>query len=448
MKPSSSRSKNLVYQLNAHLSKLKNSLDKGQFQTWSHQKKQYLILRILRLIRRLKTSGVKIAGALGIAVASCLSMQAQTMYGDPFTGPCTSNPFDGLSLYEFDETSSIYQRQPLSGDLDNDGDQDLLVISLEDGEGSSGYFLQYFENQNGSFVELTGEDNPLMIFNDEFANSGASPFFNFSLGDATLNGRLDLVLGEFKGEVICYSNTPDGFVPPEESQKDFGTLNGEDFASVKFANLDADCEKEIVITRTLSFNSGEETDNGITVFDLVDGSYTPSPDMAAMFDNIEVGNTTIYSPYFADLSGDGVDEAIFVALNGSESKVEINYYAKDVDGNYVLQFDEEDPFSNFDFGDNESENSPIFDFGDLDGDDSLNMYVGLKSENINDADSIDCISSPIAYEQDCLIDVAPAFTVPTMGQWGLIILNLLFVIFGISFFKERLNSFKQKIQEE
>ena len=95
------------------------------------------------------------------------------------------NPFDSILAYG---------GTPAFVDLDGDGDLDLV---LGDGYGD----LHAFVNENGSFTELTGPDNP---FAGIFTGYFSAPAFVDLDGD----GDLDLVTGNYYGTLASFERTP------------------------------------------------------------------------------------------------------------------------------------------------------------------------------------------------------------------------------------------------
>jgi hypothetical protein len=81
------------------------------------------------------------------------------------------------------------------GDLDGDGDQDLIV------GGSDGY-LNYFENISGNYI-LTLPHMNSSTGNPIYCGSYATP----QLVDLNIDGKLDLVIGEHYGNLNYFSNT-------------------------------------------------------------------------------------------------------------------------------------------------------------------------------------------------------------------------------------------------
>ncbi|MDJ0660630.1 MAG: cadherin domain-containing protein [Crocosphaera sp.] len=104
--------------------------------------------------------------------------------GGVFTQNNNANPFNG-NLYSVSLSEQNYH--PEFADIDNDGDLDAVV-------GKAHGKLYYYQNNNGSFIQLTGTNNP---FNDIDVGSDASP----TIGDINNDGYLDLWVGEDDGTI-------------------------------------------------------------------------------------------------------------------------------------------------------------------------------------------------------------------------------------------------------
>lgn len=99
----------------------------------------------------------------------------------------SADPFDGVDVGGF--------ARPAFADLDGDGDQDAVVGSTDGG-------LRVFFNDNGTFVEAVGIDNPLNGIN---VGGNSAPIFADVAGDATP----ELVVGALDGTVTTFQRVRD-----------------------------------------------------------------------------------------------------------------------------------------------------------------------------------------------------------------------------------------------
>ena len=137
-----------------------------------------------------------------------------------------SNPFDGVSLGG--------NTTPTLGDVDGDGDLDA-VFGTFDGT------IHYFENTGTAFapafIERTGIDNPFPTI--DFGQQSTP-----SLGDIDGDGDLDLVVGDLDGDFRLFENTGSAtapaFIERTGSANPFATTTSELYATPALADVDGD----------------------------------------------------------------------------------------------------------------------------------------------------------------------------------------------------------------
>lgn len=190
--------------------------------------------------------------------------------------------YQGLSSY------NIFMMAPTFGDLDNDGDKDMIV-------GDFNGRLNYFENTGGA-------GNPA-VFASNIALYGSIDIGNYAfpqLFDADNDGDLDLIIGTQTGKITYYKNTPISGAPNFVLQTaSFGGVDVKQFGfttgySVPFMYRDGIVTKLIV---------GSEMGN-IYLYNNIDGNLTGT------FNRVD---TNLYkindgarcAPFFEDITGDG-----------------------------------------------------------------------------------------------------------------------------------------------
>jgi hypothetical protein len=103
---------------------------------------------------------------------------------------------------------------PTTGDLDNDGDQDLLL-------GASDGRMYHFEN-----TALPGNPANMTFITPAFEDIDVGTYATPCLFDVDQNGRVDLLIGNRNGKISYYKNTSTGNSPVLELQtEDFGGVN-------------------------------------------------------------------------------------------------------------------------------------------------------------------------------------------------------------------------------
>ncbi|MBW4641514.1 MAG: VCBS repeat-containing protein [Goleter apudmare HA4340-LM2] len=248
-----------------------------------------------------------------------------------------------------------FNSKPTLADLDGDGDLDAVVGEF-DGT------LKYFQNNTlvpFTFVAATGSNNPLNSIDVDFYSA---PTFADLDGD----GDLDLVVGERNSTLLYYKNTGSATNPVYSQQtgsfNPFNSIDVRYFSTPTFADLDGDGDLDLVVgerNSTLLYykNTGSATN---PVYIQQTGSFNP-------FNGIDVG---LYStPTFADLDGDGDLDLVIGEEYGT-----LRYYKNTGSATnpvYSQQTGSFNPFNSIDVG---YFSTPTF--ADLDGDGDLDLVVG------------------------------------------------------------------------
>ena len=113
--------------------------------------------------------------------AGSMSFSLVTGGSDPFDGEDVGGPWN--------------QSAPAFVDIDNDGDQDCFIGA---GDGTMNYYRNTGSSSSATFVEQTGDDNPL----DVDVGSKSQPAFVDIDGD----GDYDCFIGEYHATINYYKN--------------------------------------------------------------------------------------------------------------------------------------------------------------------------------------------------------------------------------------------------
>lgn len=261
------------------------------------------------------------------------------------------NPFNAIDL--------SYASVPALGDLDADGDLDLLTGELDG-------VVRYFRNEGGAnfpiFAERTGSDNP---FNGIDVGTTSAP----SLADLDGDSDLDVLIGEYDGVFNYYLNTGNARFPGFSEQSDAANpLNGSDVGSYsRPAFIDVDMDGDLDVFSGLA-------DGTLRYFKNTGTVLAPLLVEQATIDNPLQGfDTGDYShPTFGDLDGDG-DLDTFIGGSNLSTAV-----AQNVTDQGLADFTEktgaENPLSVVLAGVGNNSSAPAL--GDLDADGDLDALVG------------------------------------------------------------------------
>ncbi len=251
----------------------------------------------------------------------------------------TDNPLNGFD-------GGTYS-SPTFADVDKDGDFDAFI-------GEKDGIINYFENDGGTFTEITGAANPLNGFDVGF---NSTPTF----ADVDGDGDLDAFIGEYDGNINYFENDSGTFTEITGAANPLNGVNVGYNSSPTFADVDKDGDFDAFIG---------EKDGIINYFENDGGTFTEITVAANPFNGFDVGDNS--SPTFADVDGDG-DLDAFIGETGGN----INYFEND-GGTFTEITGAANPFNGVNVG---SLSTPTF--ADVDGDGDLDAFIGEFDGNIN-----------------------------------------------------------------
>ncbi len=188
---------------------------------------------------------------------------------------------------------------PAFVDIDNDSDIDLFIANDLDGNApqKQNSRLHYFENQGTSTMpNFVGKSDNYLEVDREFEVS-YSPAF----ADLNNDGDFDLYLGGWNGKIIEYENigNADSAIFNRSNEEYFGIDVGSN-CTISFADMDNDSDLDLLL--------GEFS--GKLNYYMNAGSIS-NPDFVLQSDNYFSIQTGLYShPYLKDITNDGLIDLI------------------------------------------------------------------------------------------------------------------------------------------
>jgi hypothetical protein len=310
-----------------------------------------------------------VSGTLGGSFAYFEHSGAVTPTFTRLTG--AANPLDGQS--------GGFGASPTFGDLDGDGDADLVV-----GDFLGGFVS--FENVGHAtepvFSPLPEDANPLQ---GESTGGYAKP----SLGDLDGDGDLDLVAGAGSGAFLYFANVEGRMVEAVGSDNPLGSAE-EPGGGLRFpvlADLDGDEDLDLVVGR----RTPPDPLGGIEYYENTGSATNPVYVYRSGSENPVDGVTAPFStaPTFGDLDGDGNLDLMVGDSNGAFS-----YYrnlGSPTNSSFVLQSGASNPLDGVSVGGG-GRARPTF--GDLDGDGDLDLLSGRYDGNFVVYENVGSAANP------------------------------------------------------
>jgi hypothetical protein len=297
----------------------------------------FLQLKLQKLFNRLSKlqskTGIKLAGTAIALMLISTNLNAQVYVNE---GPISSPLSTDINIRFFSS--------PTAADLDDDGDDDLIVSNYSGGisvflnEGASGFV------NNGS---LNADGIPINI----------GDFPKTAVADLDNDSDLDLYIGDYYGNIKVFINDGTGiFSSAADLQADGINIDVGVFATPFFADIDGDSDLDLYIG---------EYNGSIKVFiNSGSGVFTAAGNMQA--NSVDIALGVLPQPTFYDLDGDS-DLDLFVGDVSGKIKVFSNNGTGVFSAQPDLQSSGVDiQFSNF--------SSPAF--LDMDNDGDADLLIG------------------------------------------------------------------------
>lgn len=206
---------------------------------------------------------------------------------------------DWLGMSQF--APNDYDFAPAFGDLDGDGDLDLLV-------GGFGGWFYHYENTAGAGnpMQMKYDADPFWLTIDPGISS--TPFIH----DVNRDGLPDLLVGERKGNVNYFKNrgTPTQFkFNSVEDVEKLGAIDVKIFGEVVGHASPAVAQTPDGLLLVVGNQDGK-----LEAYQLTDSTANPLPLVSKTWGNVDVGSRA--HPALADLDGDGLLEMVVGTQRG------------------------------------------------------------------------------------------------------------------------------------
>jgi uncharacterized protein (DUF2141 family) len=273
-----------------------------------------------------RTFVLDVVDASGAGLGAAVAPGLQAFVG--LTGG--ASPLSGLDVGSYSAPAFV--------DLNGDGRLDLVA-------GDSTGRLAAFSNTGSGFAALSGAANP---FNGIDVGLRSAPAFVDLDGD----GKLDLVVGNSRGEVFAYHNTGTGFAALIGADNPFSGIDVGSWAAPAFADLDGDGRLDLVVGN----NAGK-----LLAYHNSGSGFTPLIGAANPLSGIDAGYNS--APAFAEIDG---DMFLFVGNSGRSMTVYQNTGA-----GFAALPAADTPFGDADLG---RYTTPVF--ADINGDGAVDAVIG------------------------------------------------------------------------
>jgi len=289
-------------------------------------------------------------------------------FDDSATNPIAAVPVGGYPSAAF-------------GDVDGDGDLDLAIAE-------SGNIINYFEN-TGSAEVANFSATPSSLF-----SSFASSYYPaVDLQDIDGDGDIDLMVGNYDtGAVEAYENNNNSFTADNTIFSKVAISEG-GWPMPDAGDLDGDGLMDLVVGGYTGIKYYKLADAPI----LVQGPFFQLIGESNPFNGVDLGWSAV--PSFADIDNDGDMDAIMGEYFDYEISAARIFYMANNDGTFELQAGEADPFDGLAFPWPDARTAPAV--VDIDNDGDMDVVTGsrygytdmITMENVGTASAADFVKS-------------------------------------------------------